>query len=268
MATSFRVYIDEAGDEGFKFREHPAVQRSSDWFVLAAFVARKESDLETVKVIDAVRTEFGLPPKKHIHWKDLKHPQKVRYCQMIAGRKARIIMVCVHKPSLLEPETFGERYRLYFYAVRYLLERTSWLVRDHHNPQKHGGDGTADIVFSNRQGMSYEEMKDYLRRLDRHRQAGADVRVDPSLLPLERITTLTPGRCMGLQLADAAAGAVFNALERDRFGNTEPRYVRELLPIVYRYEGKVFGYGVKIAPREAIQHIHQQPVLAWLRETQ
>ena len=104
MPASFRIYIDEAGCEGFKFRQDLAVQSSSDWFVLGAFITRKETDLETVKVIDAVREEFGIPSKKHVHWKDLKHPQKVRYSQRIAGQKARAIMVCVHKPSLLEPE--------------------------------------------------------------------------------------------------------------------------------------------------------------------
>lgn len=266
MPASFRIYIDEAGCEGFKFRQDLTVPSSSDWFVLGAFITRKETDLETVKVIDAVREEFGIPSKKHVHWKDLKHPQKVRYSQRIAGQKARAIMVCVHKPSLLEPETFQERYRLYFYAVRYLLERASWFVRDHYNPQKHSGDGTAETVFSNRQGMSYEEMKEYLRRLDRQKEAGADIRVDLQRLPLEQITTLTPGRCMGLQLADAIAGAMFNGLERDRYGNTEPRYIRQLWPMVYRYQDNTSGYGLKIVPREATAYIKEQESLKWLDE--
>jgi len=50
---------------------------------------------------------------------------------------------------------FRERYRLYFYAVGYLVERISWLARGKHNPAKWGGDGTVELVFSNRQGMSY-----------------------------------------------------------------------------------------------------------------
>jgi len=265
MIASFRVYIDEAGDEGFKFRDNLAVQSSSDWFVLSAFITRKASDIETVKVIDRIRQDFGLEPKKHIHWKDLKHPQKVRYCQIIAGQKARIITVSVHKPSLMEPETFRERYRLYFYAVRYLLERVSWFVRDHHNPQKHGGDGFAEIIFSNRQGMPYDEMKEYLRRLDKQRESGADVRIDLQRLPLDKITTLTPGRCMGLQLADAAAGALFNALERDRYGNTEPRYVRELMPVLYRHDERITGYGLKIIPREATKYIADEISLEWIK---
>lgn len=265
MNASFRAYVDESGCEGFSFRTSASVQASSDWFVLAAFVTRKGSDLTTVKIVDRVRQELQLSPKKHIHWKDLKHDRKVRYAQLISGLQARIVAVCVHKPSLLEPEIFRERYRLYFYGVRYLVERVSWLARDAHNPAKWGGDGRVEMVFSNRQGMSYDEMKDYLRCLERQKTTGQDVRVDFDHVPIERLSTNTPGRCMGLQLADAAAGAVFNALERDRFGNTEPRYLRILMPILYRYDRECMGYGLKMVPQEARNRIIGAEGMEWLK---
>ena len=163
-SASFRAYIDESGDEGFQFRTSSKEQGSSDWFVLSAFLTRKKTDLDTVKIIDQIREEFRLPSKKHVHWKKLKHPQKVRYAQFLAGLQARVIAVCVHKPSLLEPEKFQDRYRLYFYAVRYLVERISWLARDYHNLVKWGGDGTVELIFSNRQGMSYNDLR-WLREL-------------------------------------------------------------------------------------------------------
>jgi len=263
MTASFRAYIDEAGDEGFKFRKVLSEQSSSDWFVLSAFITRKSRDLETVKVIDKVRQEFQLHPRKHVHWKDLKHPQKIRYSQMIAGLQARAIAICVHKPSLLEPETFQERYRLYFYGVRFLLERISWLARDNHNAEKHGGDGSVEIVFSNRQGMSYEEMKDYFRVLKKKQDSGTNVEIDFSIIRIDEISTMAPCKSMGLQLADAVAGATFNALERDRYGNTEPRYFETVAPVVYRHKGSLSGYGLKIAPREAIVNLADEECLKW-----
>lgn len=268
MSASFRAYIDESGDEGFKFRSSPDHHASSDWFVLAAFVTRRKLDLETVKTIDRVREEFKRPARKHIHWKDLKHPEKIRYAQIMTGLRARVLGVCVHKPSLLEREKFRERYRLYFYAVRYLLERLSWLVRDAHNPKEWGGNGTIEVLFSNRQGMSYEELRDYLRLLKHHQRAGRDVRIDFDLVPIDAINTQTPGRSMGLQLADAAAGAFFNALERDRYGNTEPRYIQTLLPILYRHVGHLTGYGLKMVPKDAILSLRAEPSLEWLRAYQ
>lgn len=266
MTASFVAYIDESGDEGFKFRTNPDDQRSSDWFILATFITRKKTDLETVKVIDKVHEEFKLHPRKHIHWKNLKHPQKVRYAQIMATLRARLIAVCVHKPSLLEPEKFQDRYRLYFYAVRYLLERISWLVRDRHNPGKWGGDGTIKLVFSNRQGMSYEEMRDYLRLLNKRQEVGQDIRIDFEKVPIDELSSRTPGKSMGLQLADATAGAFFNALEQDKFGNTESRYMKTLEPVLYRHERTINGYGIKIVPREAMPILMTKDSLKWLLE--
>lgn len=264
--ASFRAYIDESGDEGFKFRKSSDEKASSDWFILSAFVTRKKTDIETVKVIDRVRQEFQLHPRKHIHWKKLKHHQKVRYAQIIAELQARLVAVCVHKPSLLEPETFQDRYRLYFYAVRYLVERISWLARDRHNPAKWGGDGIVELIFSNRQGMSYDEMKNYLRLLEKQKQMGKDIRIEFDRIPIDMLKTQTPGRSMGLQLADAAAGAFFNATELNKFGNTEPRYLKMLLPVLYRHKNNFRGYGFKIVPREAIKSLGNEENLKWLLE--
>ncbi len=266
MTASFRAYIDESGDEGFKFRTSYDEQASSDWFVLSAFITRKNTDLETVKIIDKVRQEFKLHLKKHVHWKDLKHPEKVRYTQIISGLQARVIGVCIHKPSLLEPEKFQQRYRLYFYATRYLIERVSWLARDNHKPEKWGGDGTIELLFSNRQGMSYKEMKEYLQKLKEKKETGHDIQIEFGFVPFDGIQTQTPSRSMGLQLADAAAGAFFNALERDNYGNTEPKYLQILSPILYRHLKIVGGYGLKIMPREATVNLQGENTLKWLKD--
>jgi hypothetical protein len=266
VTASFRAYIDESGDEGFKFRNSDDEQASSDWFVLAAFITRKKTDIETVKVIDQVRSELNFHPRKHVHWKKFKHSQKVRYAQIIAGLQTRIIGICVHKPSLLEPEKFRQRYRLYFYAVRYLVERISWLARDRHNPGKWGGNGTTELLFSNRQGMSYDEMREYLRLLERQKDTGKDIRIEFDRIPIEKLKTQTPGRSMGLQLADAAAGIFFNALERDNFGNTEPRYLNIISPVLYRNKTIVKGNGFKIVPRETLQTLQVKESLKWLSE--
>ena len=61
------------------------------------------------------------------------------------------------------------------------------------------------------------------------------------------------------------AGAHFNGLERDAFGNTEPRYVSILARIAYRHQGRVLGYGCKVAPREAMETLGKDQNLAWLR---
>jgi len=116
VSPTFVVYIDESGDEGFSFG-----RGSSEWLVLSAAVTRKAKDLETVKLADHVRALPGKPEKKPLHFRDLKHEQRLPYVDAIAKADLRTLSVLVHKPSLKEPEKFGERYRLYFYSVRYLL---------------------------------------------------------------------------------------------------------------------------------------------------
>lgn len=266
MGASFVAYIDESGDEGFTFRQTVDEQASSDWFVLAALVTRRQTPLAAVKALDTVRRELKLRPRSHVHWKALKHTAKTRYAQIIATLQARLIGVCVHKPSLQEPETFRARYRLYFYAARYLLERISWLARDRYNADRQNGDGTVSLLFSNRQGMSYDEMRDYLRLLERQQREGQDIRIEFAHVPVNAVRTQTPGSSTGLQLADAAAGALFNALERDRFGNTEPRYLKTLSGALYRHEQKVYGYGLKVVPVRVGQIIRRQRSLAWLAD--
>ncbi len=264
MGTSFVAYIDESGDEGFRFRRNADEQASSDWFVLAGMVTRRQTDPETVKAVDAVRCDLKVRPRDAIHWKKLKHAEKVRYTQIMAPLPARVAAVCVHKPSLSEPEKFREQYRLYFYAVRCLLERLSWLVRDLADGVRRNGDGAVGLVFSNRQGMPYERMQAYLHLLRRQQHAGHDIRIEFDRVQVAGLKTQTPGTSLGLQLADAAAGAFFNALERDRFGNTEPRYLQILSPLLYRYEQNVHGYGFKILPTRAAVEDGPQQCLSWL----
>lgn len=241
---SFVVYIDESGDEGFNFGHG-----SSEWFVIAAAITRKKSDLETVKLVDEVRELLNKPPKKPLHFRDLKHEHKVVFLDRIAKARIRAVTFMVHKPSIKEPETFQERYRLYFYAVRFLFERVSWFCRDNRKVDD-DGDGGAEIIFSNRSGMSYDELKEYLTKLKVKSDLIDDIRIDWSVIREERIAAYTSGKRMGLQIADAVASGFFKAIEISRLGFTEDRYVRMMKPIVYRHEGNVLGYGIKIWPRD------------------
>src|SRR3546814_44410 len=120
VKASFRVYVDESGDEGFVFR--PDGSGSSRWLVLSAVVTRAATDLETVKLVDGVRTVLGRPARSTLHFRELKHEQKIPYVRAIAAAPLRTVSVLVHKPSLNEPETFqAEKFRLYFY-----LPATCW----------------------------------------------------------------------------------------------------------------------------------------------
>lgn len=259
--VGFHVYIDESGDEGFVFRD--LSQGSSRWFVLSAIVTRADTDLETVKLVDEVRTQLKKKPKTPLHFRDLKHDHRLPYLNAIAKARLRTVSVLIHKPSIQEPEKFqSEKHLLYRYATRYLLERVSWLCRDfRRDPQ-----ASAKVVFSNRSSMSYSELTGYLDLL-KAKTNDLDVTIDWSVIQTQQITARTHDSLMGLQIADAVASSWFFGVESSQFGFTEPRYAQMLKPVVYQHHGEYFGYGIKFWPRDGKASTEGSPELTWLNES-
>jgi len=251
-AATFVAFIDESGDEGFKFRAG-----SSDWFVLAAVVVRAADELPQVKLIDEVRDrlnqdrkpEFAIPPRKPIHFRDLKHEPRKFYAARLGRAEVKTMAVLIHKPDLASPENFLEESRLYFYAVRLLAERISWYCRDHRRKDD-PGDGSVKLVFSNRATMDYQALNDHLCYLEDNRVA-LDYKAAPGVIQPDQFETHTHGRRMGLQLADAVASSYYYAVWVGPYGFTEDAYARLLLPRAFRHDGKLWGYGVKVVPRES-----------------
>lgn len=241
MSTSFVAYVDESGDEGFKFL--PDERGSSRWFVLSALVVRKENDLRVVQLTKEARTLLRKEPKAPLHFRNLKHEQRVPLARLIGSAPVRTVNVLIHKPSIAEPEVFQQQaYALYRYATRLLVERVSWLCRDHRRTG--GGDGRVEMVFSNRSAMSYDDLRVYLRQL-RDGQAERDVRVDWTVVDPDRIRAVNHDQLAGLQLADAVASGVFYSVHRNPYGEVEDRYLSLMARTVYLHRDRADGYGLK-----------------------
>ena len=247
-SSSFTVYIDESGDEGFIFNADGS--GSSRWFVLSAAVIRREKDLQMVACLKTVREVLGKPPKTPLHFVDLKHEQRVPYIRRVGELPMRTVSVLVYKPLISEPEKFqSTKYLLYRYATRLLLERVSWLCRDHRRVGE--GDGFAEIIFSNRSNMSYNEIKDYLRLLQRQsEELPYKVQIDPTVIDPDRIRSVEHSKLAGLQVADAVASGIHFALKVNRYGETEPSYAPHLKKILYRHKDTAIGYGLKFWPED------------------
>jgi hypothetical protein len=260
MPASFVVYIDESGDEGFVFDANR--QGSSRWFVLAAVVTRKATDLETVKLVDTLRGLLKWD-RKPLHFRKMKHEHRLPYVDLVAKARIRVLAVAVHKPSLKAPETFQQKSVLYHYVARFLLERVSWCCRDYRRAGE--GDGTAEIIFSHRDGTSYPEMREYFGVLRKKGEVG-DVRIDWDVVKPETVRAVYHGACMGLQIADACASSFYYGVQVNPQGFNEPRYATMLHPVVYSHKGRRLGNGVKLWPHEADALAATEPALAWIRE--
>jgi hypothetical protein len=247
MPSSFVVYIDESGDEGFSFGGG-----CSEWFVLSAVVTLKSEDPETVRLVDRVRKMLGRPDHKPLHFRDLRHEHRLPFMAEISRASLRVVTLLVHKPSLSDREELRRSSNLYFHSVHDLLERVCLLCRD---ARPREGDGTADIVFSNRSGMRYDDLIASLRT----------ARFEKAPLRHDQIHSQTAGRRMGLQIADAVASGFFKAVEPTTYGHTEDRYARMLRSVLYRKDESCQGYGLKIWPQPA-EGTAAGNRLVWIRE--
>jgi len=246
MTASFTAYIDESGDEGFVF--HPEERGSSRWLVLSAVVFRKSNDLHAVQLMRNVRALLKKELKKALHFREMKHEQRVPYVRVIGAANLRTVSVLIHKPSIKEPERFqSESFRLYRYASRLLLERVSWLCRDQHKEGE--GDGTVEITFSNRSAMSYDDLRNYLSHL-RATSDATDVRVDWSVVRPELVKAVNHDQLAGLQIADAVASGIYFAVNLSPYGEVEDRYLHLLAPTIYRHKKTALGYGLKFWPED------------------
>jgi hypothetical protein len=256
---SFVAFVDEAGDEGFKF-----AQGSSKWFVLGAVVVPAAEELQTVKLVDRVRVQLGWPPKKALHFRDLRHERRLVLVDRLSRANVATMAVLLDKTALTGAETVFPREKLYFYLAKFLLERISWYCRDCRT-QFPGGDGTASVVFSNRAGMSYESLRSYLQLLQSMAHSST-VGIDWSVIAPARIKASQHSKSMGLQLADAVAGSFWNAVNPNRLGFTEDRYARMLKPTVYK-RSSYLGYGIKLWPKSVEERIGKDESLAWIRQS-
>ncbi len=260
MTETFIAYIDESGDEGFNFK--PGV---SEWFVLSAVIVRRTHDLKMVELTNGVKRKLGKPIKKALHFRKLKHEQRLLFVDRVAATNLRTVSIVVHKPSVTSPEAFNEKYRLYFYAVRFLCERVSWYARDN-KLSRDEGNGEVKLVFSNRSSMPYSEMRAYLNKLERMSYEGfSDIRIHWPVIDVRQMRTYTAGKRAGLQVADAVAGSYYHAIEYSPLGFTEDRYARMLKPVVYAHRGKRLGYGLKFFPPSCERLLKTEERLDWTR---
>lgn len=149
-------------------------------------------------------------------------------------------------------------------VLDFSLERVSWYCRDHKLPSD-SGNGGAEIFFSNRSGMNYQEMKEYFNHLKVQTKI-SDIRIDWNLINPESIYAYSPGKLMGLQIADAVASSFYYAVQPSRYDYTEHRYACMLKPVVYHRQGRYVGYGLKFWPRELDEMLVDDERLKWVKE--
>lgn len=234
----YRVYVDEAGDRAIS-------KGSSRHFVVSAVIVADEQDARLRADLGRLRGDLGRHPGHVLHFQKFSHSQRLKAVQDIAAMPlAAITNVIVHKDLIGQPMPAGDMAYIsrpdpmYLWALRLLLERISWFVDDL-------GGSEAIVTFAHLKGFRAQKLHDYRHALET--SDGYDVRwrvFDGHPFRID-----SPGKVELLQVADSTASALFRAIEPDRFGNTEQRYLRELAPKLYRRgAAEITSYGLKTFP--------------------
>lgn len=231
----YRVYVDEAGDRGIS-------ASSSRHFVVSAVVVADSLDARLRNELGELRASLERRSEQVLHFVGLSHSQRLKAVQDVAGSSAEAVANVILDKSALHPA--GEMSRLsrpdpmYLWALRLLVERVSWLVENR-------GGSNAIMTFAHLKRFQARKLHDYRRALEESSGTSISWRVYQG----HPFRFGTPSEIELLQVADTTASATFKAVEPDRFGNTEPRYLEVLRPKLYRGdEPGITSYGLKTFP--------------------
>ncbi len=256
---SFIAYIDEAGDEGFIFKDPPE-RASSEWFVIGATVIRSADESAAMEQMKGVIAPMEEKRKFPIHFSKLPHEARVAICHGLSKSKVFGIIVAGNKRQLDQPDHALDSDRhLYFYSTRFLIERISWLVRDCRRQGE--GNGQCKLVFSHCKNLSYSRLKTYLKHL-----RTIPTHIEWNAVDVDNIEVLAHGKSVGLRLADSLVSGFYQGLELSQYSFSEGRYARMLKPIMYQHGGKYMSYGLKRHPCLPQEEEDRDGRYIWIRE--
>ena len=257
MSSSYGyvAYIDEAGDDGIGKFKLAGEGGMSHWLILTACLISAENELNVVKWRDEITAAFPKRKSRDIHFQSLDHSQRVYATSCLGKQPVGLISVLSNKTTIAKHPSFAEacaqqKNILYKYLLRYLLERVTDAVRRAHllRPET---PTTLKIIFSRRGGMDYRDFQDYLATLKALQTGrGSYHPVHWPCISHDLTLALDHSKVAGLQLADIAASAFYQAVEPNFYGFTEPRYALLLRDRVLSQQPRMpcLNYGLKPVP--------------------
>jgi hypothetical protein len=208
---------------------------------MSALVCR-DPNVERLKdLLVRLRKALGRGPSDRLNWKNIKHPeQRLLVAEMIGQTsfvKTTSVIVC--KQHLFP--RMVHTHAAYLFTLRFLLERLSWLAREHN--------GVASYTISHVRHFRRQSLQTYEFNL---RARGTDTKIawahlDPYGGRLSNDRTVE-----ALQLADLVASATARAFNATGAGPPDQTYLLALLPRAYRgiagRENVLTSYGLKMHP--------------------
>jgi hypothetical protein len=206
---------------------------------MSALVFDDDHEGDVTETIAQLRAELGRRPGDQLHWVNLKSHSLRLHAARTLGTSPHLLIssVVVCKRHFIEMERLESEDTAYLYTFRYLLERLSWIARDRGR--------ILDFTLAHIQRFPISRLRMYESALAEREDCSIKwAYVEPGKID-------QPARVEALQLADLVASSTAAAFEPDQYGNTERRYLEELGPRLYRRNGNLLSYGMKLHPTAA-----------------
>lgn len=225
--------MDECGEEGFG-------PSSSQWLVVGGVLQRDNEVFERTRdAYDTFKAKYR-PENWHFHFQSARHGIRLGFIHAMRDTGMRAMAVAIYKPSINRPDNFRKKYFLYFYALRFLLEKATIWCRDH------GAYDEMHVYLSTRRGLAIENLDDYLRKVISSPFVKAD-RMEWSYLRNKGIFLKPNKEMRGLQMADCVVSSIGQAFEPSQFGLVEPRYLHDMHPM-FHHDSMTYGRAIKVWP--------------------
>src|SRR5580693_2817346 len=100
LEAGFAVYIDEAGDPGFRFLHADGSKGSSEWFIVSAAIVRTESHEAFLDEVAYQSRTFGVGQAGRLHFKEMEHYRRIAWLENLQSCPILATSVITHKHSL------------------------------------------------------------------------------------------------------------------------------------------------------------------------
>lgn len=199
-------------------------------------------------------------PPQTPHWKTLPTlAAKKCYIEAIAQKSFVQVVVAIWKEKLTRAALINQSAYLYRYAFNLMAQRVSWFV--------HENDGWVKFVCSTGKSLKLN----HLRREVYTSMYSPRWDFRPVFDPSE-IQQNTMGNNRTLCVADACAsvyGAALNPVH-GRNPSVRPQFADQITDKLYRHDGMLFSYGLKLFPTEqtVIKQMFRRYMFlkSWLKE--
>lgn len=270
------AYIDEAGDPGLSRVKPIDPNGASEWLILAGTLVQERYEADVPQWGKEFVMQCGTKQMSHFHFRSANLKNKTLACERLSALPVRNFVICTNKKNMKgyrnpyasrrSSDLAGVPHSknwFYFWVVRILLEKMTGFAHAH-SIKTHGKSLPIKFEFSERGGISYNELRGYLQLLRSNDKLGNQTvtydAINWAAINDKLIEVYSHKSRAGLILPDIVASSFYMACDKhERNSPVDPRPAIRLNPRMARRADTLSqmpaGFGVKLMPNVRVANL-------------